>query len=101
MDEAGLKKKIVREADLALVTSPPSNAAITTVRIATNPFMLVLRENHPLAEKGSARLVEVAEYPWALFSRNVHPPLHLAHYANVSESRKISHCWLTQIRRYS
>jgi DNA-binding transcriptional LysR family regulator len=62
--------------DLALVTSPPSNAAITTVRIATNPFMLVLRENHPLADKGSARLVEVAEYPWALFSRNVHPPLY-------------------------
>jgi DNA-binding transcriptional LysR family regulator len=62
--------------DLALVTSPPSNAAITTVRIATNPFMLVLREDHPLAEKGSARLAEVAEYPWVFFSRNVHPPLY-------------------------
>ncbi len=75
--------------DLALVTSPPSNAAITTVRIATNPFMLVLREDHPLAEKRSASLAEVAEYPWALFSRSVHPPLYdLIHRRLEAEHKK-------------
>lgn len=75
--------------DLALVTSPPFNAAVTTVRIAMNPFMLVLREDHPLAEKRSARLAEVAEYPWVFFSRNVHPPLYdLIHRRLDAEHRK-------------
>jgi DNA-binding transcriptional LysR family regulator len=62
--------------DLALVTSPPSNASITTVRVASNPFMLVFREGHPLFGKESASLAEAAEYPWVFFSRNVHPPLY-------------------------
>jgi DNA-binding transcriptional LysR family regulator len=62
--------------DLALVTSPPPNAAITSFCVATSPFMLVFREDHPLAGRESATLAEVAEYPWVVFSRNVHPPLY-------------------------
>jgi DNA-binding transcriptional LysR family regulator len=62
--------------DLALVTSPPEMATITTLRIATNPFMIVFREGHPLAAKTYVTLHEVAMYPWIFFNRNVHPPLH-------------------------
>lgn len=62
--------------DLALVTSPPEMAAITTLRIASNPFMIVFREGHPLAAQSSTTIDEVALYPWVFFNRNVHPPLH-------------------------
>jgi DNA-binding transcriptional LysR family regulator len=64
------------EIDLALITSPPEMATITTLCIAVNPFMIVFREGHPLAAKASATLDEVAIYPWIFFNRNVHPPLH-------------------------
>jgi DNA-binding transcriptional LysR family regulator len=62
--------------DLAFVTSPPQIATITTVRVATSPFIIVMRAKHPLAAKESVRLNEVAKYPWVFFNRNVHPPLH-------------------------
>jgi DNA-binding transcriptional LysR family regulator len=62
--------------DLALVTSPPEMATITTLRVATNPFMMVLREHHPLAGKASLTWEDVAQFPWVFFNRKVHPPLH-------------------------
>jgi DNA-binding transcriptional LysR family regulator len=62
--------------DMALVTSPPEMATITTLRIATNPFLIMFREGHPLAAQSSVALAEVAMYPWIFFNRNVHPPLH-------------------------
>lgn len=65
-----------QEIDVALVTSPLPAAAITTHCIATNSFMIVCRESHPLAEKSSVSLAEVAEYPWAFFKRYVHPVLY-------------------------
>jgi DNA-binding transcriptional LysR family regulator len=64
------------EIDLALVTSPPWNTAITTVSVASNPFIIVLREHHTLAAKQSVNLHEVAQFPWVFFERNVHPSLH-------------------------
>jgi DNA-binding transcriptional LysR family regulator len=74
--------------DLALVASPPSNVAITTVRFETNSFMLVVREDHPLAGMGSARLSEVADYPWLFFSRNVHPHLYDLIHRRMENERK-------------
>ena len=62
--------------DLALVTSPPPSASITSVEVATNPFMIVMRPTHPLAASKAVRLSEVVKYPWVFFNRNVHPPLH-------------------------
>jgi DNA-binding transcriptional LysR family regulator len=49
--------------DLALVTSPPENAAITTLCLACNSFRIVFREGHPLAAKQSTTFAEVVEYP--------------------------------------
>jgi DNA-binding transcriptional LysR family regulator len=62
--------------DLALITSPPPNAALTTVRVATNPFMMVMRSEHHLAHRKSVSLIEVAQYPWVLFNRAIHPYLY-------------------------
>lgn len=64
------------ELDLALVTTPPPNSQITSVRVATNPFMIAVRSSHPLAEKTSVRLTEIAPFPWIFFNRNVHYHLH-------------------------
>ena len=62
--------------DLALITSPPPSASITSVRVAADPFMIVVHPNHPLATEKSVSLKEVVKYPWVFFNRNVHPPLH-------------------------
>ena len=65
-----------REIEVALVTSPPANAAITTVRISNDVFMIVMPKEHPLAAMKSLQLRDVAEFPWVFFERRVHPSLH-------------------------
>jgi DNA-binding transcriptional LysR family regulator len=64
------------QVDLALITSPPPSASITSVRVATEPFIIMVRSKHPLAAKSIVKLDEVAQYPWVFFNRHVHPPLH-------------------------
>lgn len=65
-----------RRVDLAIVSSPPQTPIFTTIRIATSPFMIAFRKQHPLAGKRVLLLSEVADYPWAFFKRSVHPYLH-------------------------
>ncbi len=62
--------------DIAFVNAPPESALVTTLPIATNPYMIVFRDGHPLAAKRSTTLAEVAGYPWVFFNRSIHPPLH-------------------------
>ena len=64
------------ELDLAIITSPPPNALITSACFATNPFMIVLRQRHPLAGKASVSLHELGPYPWVFFNRNIHHHMH-------------------------
>ncbi len=45
-----LQNKII---DLALVTSPTPNAALTTLCIATHQFVIIFRKGHPVAAKQS------------------------------------------------
>jgi len=68
-----LQKKHV---DLALVTSPTRNSALTTLCIARQHFMIMFRNGHPLAAKRSVTLGEILEYPWVFFKRVIHPFLH-------------------------
>jgi len=80
-----------RRVDLAVVISPPQTPAITTLCISTSPFMIVFREDHPLAAKKSVSLVEIAEYPWVFFNRNIHPYLHdLILHRLDAEHRKVN-----------
>jgi DNA-binding transcriptional LysR family regulator len=62
--------------DIALITSPPASATITSIAIAIQPFMIVVRPDHPLAKRSSLTFAELTGYPWILFNRTVHPPLH-------------------------
>jgi DNA-binding transcriptional LysR family regulator len=64
------------EIDVALVESPPGNAVVSTVRVANDPFMIVMLREHPLAGMKSVELGDVAEFPWVFFERRVHPSLH-------------------------
>lgn len=70
---ADLQKKNV---DIALVSSPTKSAAITTLCIATDPFMIVFRKGHPLAAKKAVTLTDIVGYPWVFFKRVIHPALH-------------------------
>jgi DNA-binding transcriptional LysR family regulator len=65
-----------RRIQMALVISPTETPTITTQRISTDPFRIVVRENHPLAARKSVTLVDIAEYPWVFFKRSVHVSLH-------------------------
>lgn len=65
-----------RKLDLALVTTPPELAKITALRVAKFPFMIVFRDNHPLAINSSVNLAQVAGYPWIFFHRNIHSYLY-------------------------
>jgi DNA-binding transcriptional LysR family regulator len=64
------------EIDVALVESPPENAVVSTVRVANDPFMIVMLRRHPLAGMKSVELGDVAAFPWVFFERRVHPSLH-------------------------
>lgn len=65
-----------KQIDLALITSPPPSTLITSAQVAIDPFMIVMRSNHPLATNKIVELSDVAKYPWVFINRNVHPPLH-------------------------
>lgn len=65
-----------KNVDLALVTSPTPNPALTTLRIATQHFVIIFRKGHPLAAKRSVTLGEIVGYPWVFFKRVIHPFLH-------------------------
>lgn len=64
------------EIDLAVVISPSPNKGITSVRVAAQPFIIVMQEQHPLATKKSLGLRDLGDYAWVFFERNVHPSLH-------------------------
>jgi len=64
------------EIDVALVESPPGNAAISGVRVANDPFMIVMGREHALAGMKAVELRDVADFPWIFFERRVHPGLH-------------------------
>lgn len=64
------------EIDVALVESPPGNAVVSSVRVANDPFMIVMLREHPLAGMKSVELGDVAEFAWVFFERRVHPSLY-------------------------
>lgn len=75
--------------DLALIISPPRCAAITSLLVSVNPFMIVVRPDHPLAGRNSLVLQDLVRFPWILFNRQVHPPLHdlILQRAEVSQQK--------------
>lgn len=64
------------EIDVALVESPPGNAVVSSVRVANEPFVIVMLREHSLAGMKSVELGDIAAFPWVLFERRVHPSLY-------------------------
>lgn len=62
--------------DVALISSPPVQPSITTQCLYSDALRIVFREGHPLMNRPSVTLAELAEYPWIFFSRTIHPPLY-------------------------
>jgi len=65
-----------RDLDLALVTSPPQSAWLTSHCVARSEFRIAFREKHPLAAMTTVSLGEVVAHPWVFFHASVHPWLH-------------------------
>lgn len=52
-----------KNVDVALVSSPTPNAALTKQCIARDHFMIIFRQGHPLVAKRSVTLGDIVEYP--------------------------------------
>lgn len=58
--------------DVALVAWPPEGAALTLVKIATDPLYVALPEGHPAAELEQVMLSDLANDHWILFNKRIH-----------------------------
>jgi len=81
--------------DLAIATEPPESPLLTKVQIGESPFYIAMSKRDELADYPSATLEMMANRPWILFERRLHPPLydsilHLAEQLHVRPS-KIQH----------
>ncbi len=59
--------------DLALVTDPPENAALSMMKVAEEPFYVALSEDNALADCAALHLTDIDGCPWVLFARTAHP----------------------------
>lgn len=81
--------------DLAIATEPPVSPLLAAVKIAESPFYIAMARHDELAAQPSVTLDEMADRPWVLFERRLHPPLYdtvirLAEKRNIVPS-KIHH----------
>src|SRR5262249_11244411 len=67
---------LIGELDLALVTAPPRDPQLTAVSFAKVPLHVALRETHPVAQKESIALRDLATDEWILLAKDVHPIVH-------------------------
>ena len=59
--------------DLALVTDPTENAALSMMKVAEEPFYVALSEDNPLADCAALHLTDIDGCPWVLFARPANP----------------------------
>jgi DNA-binding transcriptional LysR family regulator len=69
---------IEKNIDIALVISPPKIGRITLVSLRRSPFLIAMRDDHPLASKQGLSLDDIGTYPWVFLNRQAHPLLHEA-----------------------
>ena len=62
--------------DMAVLTEGPSNPHLSTLRLATNPFYALIREDHDIARRKIAVLEDLHGRTWIRFARHVHPDLY-------------------------
>ena len=71
-----VRSVVACELNLALVTAPSLNAAITAVPFAQTPLCAALPESHPAANNECLELQDLAEDEWILFPKRLHPIVH-------------------------
>jgi DNA-binding transcriptional LysR family regulator len=64
--------------DLALITHPPDNPRLSTVRLTESPMYILMAEDHPLAHRQTLKLSDLSTNRWVVFNRRIHPPLYEA-----------------------
>jgi DNA-binding transcriptional LysR family regulator len=75
--------------DLAIVTEPPDSKRLTTVKVAESPFYIAMSEEDELAYKRSVTLDALADRPWVIFERRMHPPVYDA-VMRLAEERRVA-----------
>lgn len=71
-----VRRVLVGELNLALVTAPPQEDRITAVSFARRPLYAVLPDSHRNARRKDLVLGDLADDEWILSARQVHPAIH-------------------------
>ena len=86
--------------DLAIITEPPESPLLTTVQIGETPFYIAMSKRDDLAHYPAISISMMADRPWFLFERRLHPPLYdsILHAAEARGIRpsKIQHFTLPE-----
>lgn len=62
--------------DIAIVTEPPEAKRLTMVKVSESPFYIAMSEENELACERSLTLDALANRPWVIFERRMHPPVY-------------------------
>jgi DNA-binding transcriptional LysR family regulator len=71
-----VRRVLVGELNLALVTAPPEERRITAVPFARRPLYAVLPDSHRYACRKELVFGDLADDEWILNARQVHPTIH-------------------------
>lgn len=66
--EAAAKKIQLQQVDFCIAYEPSKSPDVTSIHVLTEPVLVQLRTDHPLADRKSLRLNELSDTPFAAFS---------------------------------
>ena len=72
--------------DMAVLTEGTSSPHLSTLRLATNSFYVLVREDHDVARRKIANLQDLHGRTWIRFARHVHPDLYDSFSHNLERS---------------
>lgn len=73
--------------DMAVLTEGASNPHLSSLRLASGPFYVLVQEGHDIARRNVAYLEDLHGKTWIRFARHVHPDL----YDRFSQTLERSH----------
>lgn len=74
--------------DLAIATEPPEARRLTMVKVSESPFYIAMSEEDELADERFVTLDVLADRPWVIFERRMHPPVYDS-VMRLAEERKV------------
>ena len=88
-DRRHIREVLAGGLDLAIATEPQESKRLTTVKVSESPFYIAMPEEDELAYEHSVTLDMLAERPWVIFERRMHPPVYDL-VMRVADQRKIT-----------